>query len=582
MSSASAYERISLDAFTENFSSTTELSSVALGGTVKSVSDEFFAEAFHLLLVEPAPSLKGQFGPKGALYSGWETRRHNPDYDWCIIKLGTTGFVTGFDLDTSHFNGNEAPEVTVHALFSTDDASISVDDSRWSEILPRVALGPNSRHLFKTPPTASVNYIKLSMYPDGGIARFRVYGDVSPVRPQNLETVYDLAHVFAGGHVVYTSDQHFGVGSNLILPGRGKDMGDGWETKRSRQQGHKDWAIIKLGDAGFLSHTEIDTAHFKGNFPESCELHAVNTNIVRPSELPEDAWSLILPRIKLGPHRQHQFQLENVDKPYTHVRITIHPDGGLKRVRLFGRRAPAPTGEAHQDTTVQRVVDEHTESRSQHATAQLPILPAIPALALTPEAFAPFGQVVQAYPDVNAVPSPRSTKITGANQGTATKYHKLAPLVSSYPAHVGATAGLSVYHCKPIPLESGGIWPVKLLERHPCTNQAFIPMGSGTAIEFEGDTGKETTGQGRYLVIVALTTEDDKPDLKSLRAFVASANQGIVYNTGVWHHPMAVVEGPMDFTCVETQAGNGDPLDCEIFNLDTTVGLPAVSVPAGK
>lgn len=95
-------------------------------------------------------------------------------------------------------------------------------------------------------------------------ARFRVYGLVSPVFPTSLDVQLDLAHVFSGGRVVFTSDQHFGVGSNLILPGRGeqplspetkqktyayclgKDMGDGWETKRSRQKGHKDWVIIKL------------------------------------------------------------------------------------------------------------------------------------------------------------------------------------------------------------------------------------------------------------------------------------------------------------------------------------------------
>lgn len=56
----------------------------------------------------------------------------------------------------------------------------------------------------------------------------------------------DLAHVFAGGRVISVSDQHYGKGSNLLLPGRGKDMGDGWETKRSREAGHKDWVLVRL------------------------------------------------------------------------------------------------------------------------------------------------------------------------------------------------------------------------------------------------------------------------------------------------------------------------------------------------
>ncbi|TFY64094.1 hypothetical protein EVJ58_g2840 [Rhodofomes roseus] len=567
------FERIPLDQFASAFGTAIELSSVALGGKVESFSDEFFAEAFHLLLVEPAPSLKGQFGPKGALYSGWETRRHNPTYDWyailtshrflrsaylgrirCVIKLGTTGTVFGFDIDTTHFNGNEAPEVSVDALYQPGDQPAPLaNDTNWSEILPKVPLGPSSRHLFTIKPTKGLNYVKLNMYPDGGIvgalsfiltdqanpkeqARLRVYGLVSPVFPADLSAQFDLAHVFSGGRVVFTSDQHFGVGSNLILPGRGKDMGDGWETKRSRQKGHRDWAIIKLGDAGYLSHAEIDTAHFKGNFPESCELHALSSQELDPANAPEDDWTVILPRTKLGPHRQHHFQLHNVDgKAFTHVRATIYPDGGLKRVRIVVN----PAG------------------------------PTIPALPLTPEAFAPFGQVIQAYSDLNAVPSPRSTRITGANQGTAVKFHKLALLESAYPADTGATTGLSVYRCKPIDAQCGH-WDVKLLERHPCTNQAFIPMGCGEDLDKPGET---------YLVIVAKNGSDDKPDLPTMRAFVATAGQGIVYDTGIWHHPMAVIDQTMDFTCVETQVGNGDKLDCEITELDGSAGFYRVQLP---
>ncbi|KAI0374057.1 allantoicase [Pilatotrama ljubarskyi] len=576
--------QIALENFKDTFSTAIELSSVALGGQIISVSDEFFAEAFHLLLVEPAPSLKGQFGPKGALFSGWETRRHNPSYDWCIIKLGTTGSISGFDIDTSHFNGNEAPQASVDILYCADDAPApQADDPRWEELLPKVNLGPSSRHLFTVPPSKCVNYVKLNMYPDGGIARFRVYGLVAPIFPSDTSVVFDLAHVFSGGRVVYTSDQHFGVGSNLILPGRGKDMGDGWETKRSRAKGHKDWAIIKLGDAGYLSLVEIDTAHFMGNFPESCELHALRSDELVPSDVPEDRWTLILPRTKLGPHRRHFFQLENVDgKPYTHIKITIYPDGGIKRVRVLGRRA-APInadGDAQAAHPADEIADDGGSGAASERVdgaknASFAPGPLIPALPLTPEAFAPFGKVVQAYADVNAVPDPRNTRVTGANQGTATKFHKLALLESSYPAGSGATAGLSVYRCKPIDVKPGGEWEVKLLERHPCTNQAFIPMGGGIgladALEEPGTT---------YLVIVAKNGADDKPDLGTMRAFVASAGQGIVYDTGIWHHPMAVLHKTMDFTCVETQIGNGDKLDCEVVDLDGTAGYYRVKVPS--
>ncbi|KAJ7091204.1 allantoicase [Mycena epipterygia] len=555
-----AFKRVPLDAFAHEFLSTTELSSVALGGRVVSVSDDFFAEAFHLLLVEPAPSLKGQFGPKGALYSGWESRRHNPAYDWCIVQLGTSGSISGFDIDTSHFNGNEAPHVSVDVLSGLASEAPGKEDPRWVEILPKEAMLPNSRHLFRVPETPGVNFVKLNMYPDGGIARFRVYGHVIPVHPQDKAEAFDLAHVFAGGRVEFTSDQHFGVGSNLILPGRGKDMGDGWETKRSRERGHKDWAIIKLGAPGALEQVEIDTAHFKGNFPESCEIHAlsISGDVDWTSTKGEDhEWSLILPRTKLGPHRQHYFQLENVQgQLYTHIRVTIHPDGGLKRVRIIGTKGESSISKTNESG---EVVEVPALTASSRETMSVPVLP------LTPEAFAPFGQVIQAYEDHNA--APKGTKITPANQGSASKFHKLSLLASSYPPDAGATAGLSVYRCNPLETDSSdGTTELKVMERHPFTNQAFIPMGKGTG-EGLADPGCA------YLVVVAKNAADGRPDLTTVRAFVANASQGIVYDTAVWHQPMTVLGKALDFTCIETQVGDGGSADCEIVELESAVRL---------
>ncbi|KAJ7647130.1 galactose-binding domain-like protein [Roridomyces roridus] len=519
-----AAQRVPLDAFEQEFGTFTELSSVALGGRVVSVSDDFFAEAFHLLLVEPAPSLKGSFGPKGALFSGWESRRHNPAYDWCIIQLGTSGKIHGFDVDTSHFNGNEAPHVSIDVLSGSASEEPTKDDPRWVEVLPKEAMSPSSRHLFRVPETASVNFVKLNMYPDGGIARFRVYGHVEPVHPADEAEAFDLAHVFAGGRVEFTSDQHFGVGSNLILPGRGKDMGDGWETKRSREKGHKDWAIIKLGAPGALEQVEIDTAHFKGNFPESCEIHAtaVTGDVDWSRTRGEDGeWTLILPRTKLGPHRQHYFQLENVEgKLYTHVKVTIHPDGGIKRVRIIG------TKDARNASSLAAKEDSKPTEDIPSVSTVRDALSTIPVLPLTPEAFAPFGQVIQAYGDHNA--APKGTKVTPANQGSASKFHKLSLLASSYPPEAGATAGLSVYRCNPLEgISKDGIVELKVMERHPFTNQAFIPMGRGSG------EGLAEPGSA-YLVVVAKNATDGQPDLATVRAFVATASQGIVYNTAVW------------------------------------------------
>ncbi|KAG8749487.1 Allantoicase [Serendipita sp. 396] len=577
--SENSFNHLALDDFARLSSAATEISSVALGGRVLSVSDDFFAEAFHLLLVEPAPSLKGQYGPKGALFSGWESRRHNPTYDWCIIQLGISGFILGFDIDTSHFNGNEAPQASVQALFTTEAEDLLPEDERWVELLPKVDLGPNSRHLFTIPPTdKAYSHVKLNMYPDGGIARFRVYGLVSPIFPPLTES-FDLASVYAGGRTVQVSDQHFGIGSNLVLPGRGRDMRDGWETRRSRVAGHRDWAIVKLGAPGFLEQLEIDTANFMGNFPESAEVHATSCPHDIP-EVTEDAWVQILRRTRLGPHRRHYFQLENIDDTvFTHIRVTIHPDGGIKRVRVYGKRARANEDEitvaesvAAPEPTLSKPLTNGVDHGDKSPLVASVVGKTIPAVPLTPEGFAAFGNVVQAYNTPEA--APRGIKVTGANQGSAVKYHALAPVKQNYPVDTGAKTALSVYRASPIDATIGETFDVRLLERHPCTNQAFFPLGAGVDVS---EYALERQGRA-YLVITALNGSDDRPDLSTLRAFVASAAQGVVYDTAIWHHPLICLETIIDFACVETQIG-GHPLDCEIVELDPTAGLPRVQIP---
>ena len=304
-----------------------------------------------------------------------------------------------------------------------------------------------------------------------------------------------------------------------------------------------------------------------GNYPESCEMHALTTNEVCATQYvsahlaetlvqiipanPEEDWSLVLPRTKLGPHRRHFFQLENVlDKIYTHVRLTIYPDGGVKRVRVIGKRDPTSTrgiivscpdvsGVGSYVETYENG-DVPVQPSSPTVPIPLPRTKLIPALPLTPEAFAPFGHVVQAY--ANPHSAPRGVKITPANQGSALKFHKLAPVESVYPPNLGATTGLSVYRCKPLDdsafSEEG--WEVQRLERHRYTNQAFIPMGGGRGPGFSDDA---LSGNGRaYLVVVAGNNSDGSPNLESLRAFIAGTGQGIVYNTGVWRTLLQILE----------------------------------------
>lgn len=275
-----------------------------------------------------------------------------------------------------------------------------------------------------------------------------------------------------------------------------------------------------------MTEVELDTKHFLGNFPESCEIHAIfSKDDFDRGTAPalSDSWTLILPRTKLGPDRQHYFELDNVkNRTYTHVKVTIHPDGGLKRIRVIGRKVETVESGLSVPSSTVVAVD----------MARSTIIPVVP---LTSEEFAPFGQVIQAYADPKALQN--TTKVTSANGGTADKYHKLSLLTSSYPEGTGATTGISVYRCRPLEEISNGLTTLKALERHPYTSQAFIPLGRGRK------EGKMDETADSYLVVVALNGQDDRPDMKSLKAFVASTAQGISYNAGIWrkhlHWPSA-------------------------------------------
>jgi allantoicase len=244
-------------------------------------------------------------------------------------------------------------------------------------------------------------------------------------------------------------------------------------------------------------------------------------------------WTLILSRTKLGPHRRHFFQLENVqDQDYSHVKLTIYPDGGIKRVRIIGHRMdgghesqtgfltssePRPTPLAVKSPSVQR--------RAMY----------IPVFPLTADAFKGFGQVIQAYADLAA--APRGMRVTAANGGTARKFHKVALTNSSYPVKSNASTGLSIYRCQPVKdVASDRTWEITTLERHLYTNQAFIPMGCS---ETGGDDGLESPGSW-YLVVVAKNGPDDRPDLATLKAFMATAGQGVMYDKAVWREFHAI------------------------------------------
>uniref|UniRef100_A0A0K3CJT1 BY PROTMAP: gi/647399996/emb/CDR45051.1/ RHTO0S10e04544g1_1 [Rhodosporidium toruloides] n=1 Tax=Rhodotorula toruloides TaxID=5286 RepID=A0A0K3CJT1_RHOTO len=565
---------IPLDQFDSVFGSLIELSSEALGGKAVDVSDEFFCAAQNLLKVPPSVSMKGQFGPNGALFDGWESRRHNPTYDWTIIKLGALGSIVGCDVDTGHFSGNESPASGVWGAYVPEGESIKEESPLWTPLLPVTPLGPAQRHLFLlSHPSSPVTHLKLTMHPDGGLGRFRAYGHVIPPPPPAKPTgeAVDLAYVLNGGTVTGESDQHFGRGGNLILPGRGKDMGDGWETRRSRGRlgtGKGDWVVVKLAEPGYLEWVDIDTLHFVGNFPNSAELYGIISNDECPSQT-DAGWTRILDNTKLGPHRHHYYQLSHPDKAWTHVRLDIHPDGGVKRLRLYGRpKSQYPDYSAlvplpHPAEFEKTVNGAPNGISASHAPSFSRSVPKIPAVPLTPSAFAPYGSVIQSYPDERS--APKEIKIKTVNFGTARKFNHLAPVEYVAPP-AGRFGGkdvpegqvnFCVFRCEPqngVRRSEAGKqqWDVKVLERHEFSTQAFVPMGGA----------KE--GEGNYLVLVALPGPDGQPDLSTLRAFMASHSQGISYHVNVWHHPLiSLGNDKQDFACIVYETGVPE-VDCEI------------------
>ncbi|AET37379.1 allantoicase Ecym_1126 [Eremothecium cymbalariae DBVPG len=327
--------------------SAVDVVSMKLGGVVVSCSDEWFGEANNLLKACNPIRESNKFTPAGAWYDGWETRRHNQEeYDWVIIKMGVASAkIVGCEVDTAFFNGNHAPFISVEALFDTGSDFIKEKDPRWVEVINKTECGPSQQHflLRSSPTNVPYTHVKLKMYPDGGIARFRLYGKVVPFEisgPENgihdlsMAPIINLSSVCQGAIALRASDQHFGVPENLLLSGRGCDMSDGWETKRSRTPNHVDWVVIKLGRRStFIQQIVVDTAHFRGNFPQYIEMHGIYSDEIPAHDDPQ--WQELVPQAKTGPDAEHVYTINSYIS-LTHVKLTIIPDGGVKRVGVWG------------------------------------------------------------------------------------------------------------------------------------------------------------------------------------------------------------------------------------------------------
>jgi allantoicase len=321
-----------------------DLASERLGATVLYANDEFFAPKENLLKPQAPVFIEGKYTDNGKWMDGWESaRRRTPGYDWCIIRLGLSGRIRGVLVDTSHFKGNYPEQCSIDAAAVEGQPGLEQllsSEVEWSELLPASQLKGDSQNLFPVEAEGRFTHLRFKIYPDGGVARLRVYGEVVPDWERIIRRggEIDLAAVEHGGLVLSCSDMFFGHRHNLIMPGRALNMSDGWETKRRRGPGH-DWSIIRLGAPGTIRRLEVDTSWFKGNYPESCSLETCvfEGAELTDAELSTLTWREVLPRTRLQAHTRHLFEDEIREAmEATHVRFNIYPDGGVSRLRVMG------------------------------------------------------------------------------------------------------------------------------------------------------------------------------------------------------------------------------------------------------
>jgi allantoicase len=325
------------DAFVE----LVDLASERLGAAVVAANDEFFAPKENLIKAAPPVWREGEYTERGKWMDGWETRRRRDlgadAHDWCIVRLGARGIARGVDVHTAFFTGNYPESCAIEACDRPGIATVeALAQAEWRELLPRTALAGDAHNLIPIDEGPPATHLRLRIYPDGGVARLRVHGEVvADWERLRRQGDVDLGAVEHGGAVVACSDMFYGSRHNLIMPGDATHMGDGWETKRRRGPGH-DWTIVRLGAEGTIRRVDVDTRHFKGNAPGACSLDGVR--LEDGQRLDGAAWRELLPRTPLQPHARHAFEeVLRAIGDVTHVRLNIYPDGGIARLRLFGR-----------------------------------------------------------------------------------------------------------------------------------------------------------------------------------------------------------------------------------------------------
>jgi allantoicase len=315
-----------------------DLAQPRLGSKVIFKTDDFFASANRIIDPLAAVFKEGLFDRNGKWMDGWESRRkRTTGHDFLIIKLGKPGSINKVDIDTSHFNGNQPSMISLEGCYSK---SKNIKDLNWKILIGKKKTKPNSHHLFNTTSKAVFTHIKLNIFPDGGVARLRLYGSLSKENNKFGNKIINLASLLNGASVIACNNEHFGKAENILAPGKAKNMGDGWETRRRRDNGF-DWLILNSINGKKINKIEISTHHFKGNFPSHCSLQAafVLNKKSSPSIVKDSVkWKFLLHKVNLSANKTHVFKnlLMKNDK-INFIKVNIFPDGGISRFKIFGK-----------------------------------------------------------------------------------------------------------------------------------------------------------------------------------------------------------------------------------------------------
>lgn len=324
-----------------DFSEMLNLASESFGTQAIGCSDDFFASMNNIVKDELPQFDPNAYTDRGKLMDGWESRRRRtPGFDWCIIELGITGQIAGVDVNTSFFTGNFPEFCSMEAADGPPGIRSQelLANLKWQELATMKRLNGGSHNYFAINSQSPARYVRLKIYPDGGVARLRVYGRPCPDWSQIISSPFNLAAAELGASALISNDSYFASKNNLILPQEARNMGEGWETRRRRRPGN-DWIIVRLARPGQIQKIIVDTKFFKGNFPESCSLEGL---YLTTEETPEkigyeltDSWSTVLSRSVLQADRKHEFEASD-SRIYSHVRLSIYPDGGISRLRIIG------------------------------------------------------------------------------------------------------------------------------------------------------------------------------------------------------------------------------------------------------